>query len=480
MLSLGFATGQLCSFLRNAMIGYALSKGDFGIAATITLVLQMLETLSDLGADRLLVQATDGDDPGLMAAAHATLVLRGLLTAVLIYLSAGIVVSFFDIPKARTAFEAAALVPLIKAFMHLDSRRQQRRLNNRNFVLIEVVPQVISLAATMPALALIGGYETVVWIAILLALLSVATSHVVSCRPYRIGIQPEYLKRLIAFGWPIWLSAFPLVIVYQGDRIIVGRLLGMDALAGYSAAFMIAMVPGLLAAKVGHALMLPLLSAQQANRNAFHHRYLIMCEGASIAAAIYLVAFVLAGGIILPLAFGSQYAGLGEIVGWLGAMWSLRMVQAVPGMALMATGDTRPFLTAGILRASALGLAFVAVELRFGLAGVAAAGVAGELASLLYVAIRAGRNAPGLARTTIQSGLFPLVAGAIAGAVTAILPAGSTIWLVLPVTTVAAASCLLAGLALMPAARGFIEDWKASRDGQTSALKEEDYAANRA
>ncbi len=127
MLSLGFATGQLCSFLRNAMIGYALSKGDFGIAATITLVLQMLETLSDLGADRLLVQATDGDDPGLMAAAHATLVLRGLLTAVLIYLSAGIVVSFFDIPKARTAFEAAALVPLIKAFMHLDSRLQQRR-----------------------------------------------------------------------------------------------------------------------------------------------------------------------------------------------------------------------------------------------------------------------------------------------------------------------------------------------------------------
>ena len=161
-------------------------------------------------------------------------------------------------------------------------------------------------------------------------------------------------------------------------------------------------------------------------------------------------------------------------------MWSLRMVQAVPGMALMATGDTRPFLTAGILRASALGLAFVAVELSFGLAGVAAAGVAGELASLLYVAIRAGRNAPGLARTTIQCGLFPLVAGAIAGALAVILPVGSAVWLVLPVTTVAAASCLLAGLALMPATRGFIEDWKASRDGRTPALKEEDYAANRA
>lgn len=480
ILSVGFATAQLCSFLRNAIMGYALSKGDFGIAATITLVLQMLETLSDLGADRLLVQATDGDDVRLMAAAHTTLVIRGLLTAGLIYVSAGVAAGFFDIPKARGAFEAAALVPMIKAFMHLDSRRQQRSLQNRNFVLIEVVPQLLSLAATMPALALIGGYQTVVWIAVLQALLSVATSHVVSGRRYLVGFQPEYMNRLIAFGWPIWLSAFPLIMVYQGDRIIIGRMLGMDSLAGYSAAFMVAMVPGLLAAKVGHALMLPLLSAQRGNPQSFQNRYVMMCEGASIAASIYLVAFVLAGGLLLPLTFGSQYLGLGIVIGWLAAMWSLRMVQAVPGMALLAIGDTRPLLTAGILRASALCFAWVAVELDCGLAGVAAAGVAGELASLLYVAIRAGRNAPGIARTTIECGLFPLMMGAAAAGIAALLPIDATAWLVLSFTTVGGVACLLAGLALMPAIRDFIRAWKAGKDGQTVALTEDKYAANRA
>ena len=150
LLFSGFAIAQMCSFARNAIIGYALSKGDFGVAATITIALQMLETLSDLGADRLLVQSADGDDPRLMAAAHATLVVRGLFTAILLYLSAAYVVQFFDIPKAQLAFELAALVPLIKSFMHLDSRRQQRALQNRNFVLIEVVPQALSLGATLP------------------------------------------------------------------------------------------------------------------------------------------------------------------------------------------------------------------------------------------------------------------------------------------------------------------------------------------
>ncbi len=480
MLSGGFAIAQLCSFLRNALIGYALSKGDFGIAATITLVLQMLETLSDLGADRLLVQATDGDKPAMMAAAHTTLALRGLITACLIYLSAAAVAAFFGIPNARTAFEAASLVPLIKGFMHLDSRREQRSMQNRNFVLIEVIPQVASLAATFPALALIGGYQTVVSVAILQALLSVATSHIVSSRPYRIGFEAACMKRLIAFGWPIWLSAFPLVLVYQGDRIIIGRLLGMDALAGYSAAFMIAMVPGLLAAKVGHALMLPLLSAQQADRAVFEQRYIIMCEAASIAAAIYLAGFVIAGGKVLPLAFGPQYTGLGAVVAWLGAMWSLRMVQAVPGMALMAVGDTRPLLTAGILRAAAIGLVFAAVQMDLGLAGAAAAGVAGEVASLIYVSIRVGQGKRAIVLTPLRCALLPLAAGTAAAGFMTLLPAGPSAWLIVPVTIAAGAVCLLAGLASMPAARGFIEGW-IDRDGvKNTPLKEENYVTTRA
>jgi len=123
MLFSGFAIAQVCSFARNAIIGYWLSRGDFGVAATITIALQMLETLSDLGADRLLVQAVDGDDPRLMSAAHATLLLRGIFTSALLFLSAGLVVDFFDIAGAKSAFQLAAMVPLIKSLMHLDSRR---------------------------------------------------------------------------------------------------------------------------------------------------------------------------------------------------------------------------------------------------------------------------------------------------------------------------------------------------------------------
>lgn len=485
LLLSGFAVAQICSFARNALIGYGLSRGDFGIAATITIALQMLETLSDLGADRLLVQAADGDDPRLMAAAHATLLMRGIFTSALLFVTAGIVVDFFGIADAKTAFQLASLVPLIKSAMHLDSRRQQRGLQNRNYMIVEVLPQAVALLVTLPCLYLTRSYVAVVWIAILQAMLSVISSQVLAKRRYALSLEAEFVKRLIAFGWPIWLSAFPLVVVYQGDRVIVGRLLGMDALAGYSAAFMVAMVPGLLAAKVAHALFLPLLSARRDEPRAFFQRYLLMFEGTSIAAAAYVVAFVIAGADIMPLAFGPYYVGLGPVIGLLAAMWALRMVQSISGMALMAQGETRPLLIAGIIRAAALVLAWLAVTTGLGLTGVAAAGVVGECIAIAYVLVRTARDAPGIARATFARALYPIMAGALAAACAWTWPITGSLWVSGPVGLVLCVSALLFGLAIMPGLRAFVEAQietksEAAQQPAAAASTENGYVATRA
>jgi len=144
ILMAGFAGAQGCSFLRNGLLGHWLSQGDFGIAAAITLMLQLVETLSDLGSDRLIIQAPDGDEPRLQATAHATLIARGAITSLLLYLAAAPTTAFFAIAEATWAFQAIALAPFIKGFMHLDTRRYQRRLLNRPQVMIELLPQAIA------------------------------------------------------------------------------------------------------------------------------------------------------------------------------------------------------------------------------------------------------------------------------------------------------------------------------------------------
>lgn len=465
LLFSGFALAQALSFVRNALLAHLLSKGDFGVAAAILLLLQTIETLSDIGADRLIVQDRDGDDARFVANAHAALVTRGFVTAVLIAALALPIARLFAIEHAAWAFATIALSPAVKGFLHLDSRRVQRHLDNRPQMLIEVAPQAVALALAWPAVQLLGGYAAVVVISLAQAIVAVAVSHVMAGRRYAIAIDSATLSKFVSFGWPIWASAFPLVAVYHGDRILVGHLAGIESLAAYTVAFMATMVPGLVAAKVANALMLPLLAGARDEPARFTGRLLLMIEATVLVAALYLALFVIAGEALVAFAFGAAYSGLGTVVALLALMWSMRMLQATMGVALMAIGETRPFLVAGLIRAIGLPLAGAALVAGLGLAGAAAAGAIAEFLSLVYVAWCMQGRLPQqseLGTATLMRAAFIAAAGGAALLLESTLgpmdPGGS-----LAVATVASVATTVTAAMLLPAIRNAMADRLASR-----------------
>ncbi|MEO1264459.1 MAG: oligosaccharide flippase family protein, partial [Pseudomonadota bacterium] len=360
-------------------------RGDFGIAAVILLTLQIVETLTDMSADKLIIQADDGASQPVVGTAQSFQLIRGIATAAIILAAAYPLAAFYRVPEAGVAFMAVALAPLMKGLINLDMRREQRTLNNAPYLSVEVLPQVIALAATPLALWVAPSYAAVVIIAVVQAGSALLVASFTARKPIHFCWDADVARRMLAFSWPIWLSAIPLIAVHQGDRILIGRLIGMEAVAGYSAAFLITMVPGLVVAKVGHALLLPLLAEAKGNRNVFAARTRLMLTAAGILAFCYFAAFALIGGPLLSLVFGSAYSGLHFVVMLLAAMWAMRMVQAIPGIALMALGQTRALLSAGIIRALGLIPAYIAITLGYGLEGVAVAAVAAECASLAYI-----------------------------------------------------------------------------------------------
>lgn len=462
LLFAGFALVQLLSFARNAVLGHWLSKGDFGIAATITLVLQTVEIMSDLGADRLLLQSGASADRRLMANLHATLLARGAVTSAILALLAWPVAMFFRVEDAWPAFAAIAVVPLAKCLVHLDYRRRKRDLDNTAYMVVEVIPQVFAFAALVPALWVLGDYRAVVVVSVLQAAAMAMASRLIARGPFEIGFDRATLKRIAAFGWPIWLSAFPLVAVFHGDRALVGRMLGIEVLAGYSAVFMLTMVPGLLAAKVGNAIMLPLLSRARSQQLQFATSFRLMVELTVVLAALYAAGFILCGETLLPLAFGPNYRGLGEVGAWLAVMWAVRMVQAVPGMALMAHEHTRPFLIAGLVRASGLALSAAAILCGAHLEGVAAAGLLAELASLMTMCWLLDRVVADLGRSCLwrSLALIPVLALTIAFAWASSRLGGNIAVDMARLACLAPAIVLVLGLTLPELRRISAETWR--------------------
>jgi O-antigen/teichoic acid export membrane protein len=452
LLFSGFGAAQALSFVRNALIGHALSKDNFGVAATITLILQMIETVSDLGADRLIVQAPDGDRPRFVSAAHTLLAARGVVLALAMYLTAPMVAHFFGASHATPAFQLASLVPLIKGFLHLDYRRAQRRFDNRPQMLVEVVPQAVALMLTYPLLAATRDYNAVVSLSIAQVIAAVVLSHMLAQTPYRFAADRGLLNRQLAFGWPILASSLPLIAVYQGDRLIIAHLSGLEALANYTAAFMVTMVPGLIAAKVGHALLLPLFSENIRRRQPLLGKFKIGAEATVVLAAVYLAGFIVCGDALLPIVFGQHYSSLGAVTAWLAGMWALRMIQAVPGMALMAHGATKPFVIAGVIRAAALPLVCIAAIQGSAIATLAAIGCGFEALSLIYVAARLQTLERGLGTVLIVRAAYLLPAtlvAMIAAAATPTTPLAAVVSAMAVMLAVAGS-----GVALMPSLNG--------------------------
>jgi len=402
LLFVGFSAAQILSFLRNAVMAHVLSHGDFGVAATIFLVLQLIDVMTDFGVERFVLQDREAGDDRVIGAAHTLQLVRGLLSAALLYLSAGALARLFQVPEATWAVELMAIILVLKGLSHLGLRLRQRHLDNRVAVLVEVVPQVVSLAVVALLLPVRPVYDVAVWGALAQAVTVLALSHGLARGPFVLGCDREAMSRLFRFGWPAWVSALTAVAVLQGDRAIIGAVLGNEALASFTVVFMITMVPSLIAGRIGQALMLPMLAASRDDATAFRAQFDLVCRVMTLAAIAHVVLFAAAGDQLVRLAFGENYRDLGLLVLVVAGIWGLRIVQVAPVVAFMALGQTQPVMLAGMIRAAVLPAGLMLALDGFGLATIALVGLAGEVLALAAIAWLVERRRAGLGRATMR------------------------------------------------------------------------------
>jgi O-antigen/teichoic acid export membrane protein len=376
---------QILAFARNAALAHVLSMGDFGLAMALLVTLQLVEALGEFGPERVLAQGTVDDAKARLAALHGMLMLRGLAMAAILFLTARPVAALFNVPAAAATFEALAVIPLLKACLHLGHRLDQRALDNRAGVLIELIPQGVTAILALPVAIWLGDASSVIWLAMTQAILTTLLSHVMARHPYAVSFQRPGLIYILAFAAPMWLAAIPHAAVFQGERALVGHLFGIEALAQYSAAFLLTGAPMLVIARLASGLALPLLTRARDDTERARQTWRAVLEVAVLAAAVLMVAFVIAGQSALVAMFGRNYTGLHDLVMILAAVAAIRIVQAAPANALFAHGLTTPILHGTLMRAIALPLMFALAASGAPLAVAAGAAALGELASLAVV-----------------------------------------------------------------------------------------------
>ncbi len=383
LLFIGHASAQLLGFIRYFIVARLLVPADFGVAAVLAATLSVLDLASELSVDKLLVQARNGDEPGLMRTVHLVTIVRGLVIGLILWAAAAPIAALMDVPEATPAFEALAIVPLIRGFFHMDVKRFQRAYRFAPDVGVTIASQLAGTLVAVLTAWWFRDYWAILWGTVAQSIVFMVGSHLLADQRYRVGLDRQALHQTLKFGWPLMLNGIVLAVAAQGDRLLIGAEVGMAELGIYAAAAMLMTMPTMLMSKVISSLTLPWIAAVQDDPPQLSQRLRIFGAALAVATLVIYLPLMLLGSPVITLIFGEEYRPPVMLTGWLAMGLALRFLRVWPMAALLGQAKTRILLVVNCIRP--VGLLVAAFVLAAGgtLVDAAAALVTGEALALI-------------------------------------------------------------------------------------------------
>jgi O-antigen/teichoic acid export membrane protein len=362
----------------------------------------IVEMLSALGLQQQIVQAKDGDDPRLQAGLQGFQLLRGCLSGIVLFLLAAPISRFLEVPEVTWAYQLLAVIPVLNALVHFDVYRLNRKMIYLPGVLSLSVPALISVLIVWPLAAIYSDWRVMLYSILAQAVMAAVTSHLVAERRWTAILDRTIMKQSLSFGWPLLVNGLLLFLVFNGEKLIVGRELGMADLAIFAMGFTLTLTPTLVMARSIQTFFLPQLSALKDRAEqtpaeadaAFASVARATLQASIVNGSLLVVAVMLIGGPVVYMLLGEKYAPLVPLMTGLAVMQALRVFKTGSAVVALSLAQTENAMIANLFRVAALPIAWLVLNRGGSLSDVIWIGIiaefAGFLSSLLLVRFRAG------------------------------------------------------------------------------------------
>lgn len=414
----GNAAASVLLLVRNLLVARLISVEDYGIAATYAIAMAVVEMASALGLQQQIVQSKEGDDPRFQNALQGFQVLRGVIAGGILFLAAGWIADFLHVPHLAWAYQLIALVPVMTALQHFDIHRLHRQMRFWPTVLTHALPALISLAAVWPLDLWFGDHRVMLYAILIQFGLMMVVSHLVAERRYGLVFDRSIMARSLAFGWPLLVNGILLFAVFQGDKLIVGRELGLETLAILAMGITLTLTPTLVMAKSAQNFFLPQLSKTE-DPARFAHLAQVTLQVSLVNGTLLVWGVVAVGGPFVLWVLGEKYSDLVPILTWLAILQGIRVFKAGPSVVALARGHSGNAMWANLVRVATLPLIWWVVRQGGTLEHVIWMATAGEVAGFAL--------ALWLVRARTGISLRPML-GPLLGTALLLLCAAATAW----------------------------------------------------
>ncbi len=229
-------TGRLGSLVSGMILARLLTPEDYGAFAVAMVVLTAVLSFNELGVSLAIIRWPD--DPARIAPTVNTLsVISSVLLYAVCFAAAPMLANVLSAPDAAGMIRVVCVCVLFDGLTASGAALIARGLYQERRFAVDIIGFLLgtALSVTLATMGL-GGWS-MIWGLVLTSLLSGAATLVLTPQRYGFGMDRTVVFRLLRFGGPLAGSSLLLFAMLNIDYVVVGHLLGVEALGLYLMAF---------------------------------------------------------------------------------------------------------------------------------------------------------------------------------------------------------------------------------------------------
>jgi O-antigen/teichoic acid export membrane protein len=368
---MGFGYSQVLRLATNLILTRILFPEAFGLMALVSVFLMGLAMFSDVGISPAIAQSKRGDDPDFLNTAFTIQIIRGVFLFAIGCLLALPAAHFYGEDILAPMLMVASVQFIITGFVPTRLETAKRHLLMGRITALDMVCQSLSVFVTV-GLALWTGS---VWALVISGLFGAAIQVVLYSfylpGPWnRLRWEGAAASELIHFGKWIFLSTICGFFLGQGDRLILGKVLPLDAFGVYSIGFFLASFPLMLGHLVTGRVLIPIYRdrpPRESRANFLKLRRMRIMATAGLMGLMMTVGLL--GVWLVDLMYDARYLAAGGIVVLITCIQMPVLISLTYDQAALAAGDSKRYFVLAASRAVLVLSGLLIGGLSFGLVG---------------------------------------------------------------------------------------------------------------
>jgi len=383
----GFGAAQAIRLVSNMALTRLLLPEAFGLAALVLMVNQALVMFSDVGFEPALIQNKRGGEEKFLNTAWTLQVVQGVFLTMLAILIAYPMAKFYGHPELTLLISLGSVGLLARGFTSHARISLRRKMEVGKLVILELVVQAVSTAITIALAYWLRSVWALVFGLAIGAVGTAALSYRLpsDCR-HRLVVDPEAKQAILKVGKWVFLSSIATFLTFQGDRLFMGKVVGVTDLGIYSIAVLLSGAISGAVNRVIHGIVFPALSAiKERGLDELRRGYYRVRKGLDLTVMPTLGALCALGSLVVEVLYDDRYSSAGWMLQLLVLRAALSCMLIPCDTCLFVVGQARILVFKGV--ATALWM-MVTLPLGFhyyGIEGIVVASALAEIPVLLVL-----------------------------------------------------------------------------------------------